>query len=115
MPDAGNSVCSLLKMVSSAFPPEAMGTTPEVTILYQKLWELVHMQLAFIAAPQAPGEDNSASMVSFVLFVIKSLSKVHKNLVDPFSLVRVLRCLAQDIGLSGGTCSRQVLVLAPII
>lgn len=106
MLDAGNSLCSLLKMVSAAFPPEAVSTPPEVKMLYQKVEELVQKHLAVVAAPQT-SEDNSASMISFVLFVIKSLAEVHKNIVDPFNLVRVLQRLSRDMGFSGGTYTRQ--------
>ncbi|KAI3451444.1 hypothetical protein Pfo_008109 [Paulownia fortunei] len=107
MLDAGNSLCSLLKMVSAAFPPEALNTPQDVKMLYQKVEELVQKHLAVVAAPQTSGEDNSASMISFVLYVIKSLAEVHKNLVDPFNLVRVLQRLARDMGLSSGTYTRQ--------
>ncbi|KAL2497631.1 Phosphatidylinositol 3- and 4-kinase family protein with FAT domain [Abeliophyllum distichum] len=37
--DAGNLLCSLLKMVSAAFPPEAVNTPQEVKMLYQKVEE----------------------------------------------------------------------------
>ncbi|KAK4416821.1 Transformation/transcription domain-associated protein [Sesamum alatum] len=107
MLDAGNSLCSLLKMVSAAFPPEAVSTPQDVKMLYQKVEELVQKHLAVVAAPQTSGEDNSASMISFVLYVIKSLAEVHKNLVDPINLVRVLQRLARDMGLSSGTYTRQ--------
>ncbi|KAG6397579.1 hypothetical protein SASPL_143748 [Salvia splendens] len=107
MLDAGNSLCSLLKMVSAAFPPEALNTPQDVKMLYQKVEELVQKHLAMVAAPQTSGEDNSASMISFVLYVIKSLAEVHKNLVDPINLVRVLQRLARDMGLSSTTYSRQ--------
>lgn len=108
MLDDGNSLCTLLKMVSAAFPPEAIGTTQEVKMLYQKVEELIQKHLAAVAAIQSSGEDNSASMISFVLHVIKSLADVHKNLVDPFSLVRVLQRLARDMGISSGSYTRQV-------
>lgn len=108
MLDAGNSLCSLLKMVSAAFPPESVNTPQDVKMLYQKVEELVQKHLAMVAAPQTSGEDNSASMISFVLYVIKSLAEVHKNLVDSFNLVRVLQRLARDMGLSSGTYNRQV-------
>ncbi|KZV22547.1 transformation/transcription domain-associated protein-like [Dorcoceras hygrometricum] len=107
MLDDGNSLCTLLKMVSAAFPPEAISTTQEVKMLYQKVEELVQKHLAAVAAIQSSGEDNSASMISFVLHVIKSLADVHKSLVDPFSLVRVLQRLARDMGISSGSYTRQ--------
>ncbi|KAG8383733.1 hypothetical protein BUALT_Bualt04G0044600 [Buddleja alternifolia] len=100
MLDAGNSLCSLLKMVSAAFPPEAVSTPQDVKLLYQKVDDLVKKHLAVVAAPQTSGEDNSASMISFVLYVIKSLTEVHKDLVDPSNLIRVLQRLARELGLS---------------
>lgn len=115
MLDAGNSLCSLLKMVSAAFPPEPVNTPQDVKMLYQKMEELVQKHLAVVAAPQTSGEDNSASMISFVLHVIKSLAEVHKNLVDPFNLVRVLQRLARDMGLSSGTYTRQVCFLFQLV
>ncbi|KAL7102214.1 hypothetical protein ACP275_08G105000 [Erythranthe tilingii] len=107
MLDAGNSLCSLLMMVSAAFPPEAVNTPQEVKMVYQKMEELVQKHLAVVAAPQTAGEDNSASMISFVLYVIKSLAEVHKNLIDPFNVVRVLQRLARDMGLSNASYTRQ--------
>lgn len=108
MLDAGNSLCSLLKMVSAAFPPEAVSTPQDVKMLYQKVEELVQKHLAAVAGPQTSAEDNSASMISFVLYVVKTLAEVHKNLVDPFNLVRVLQRLSRDMGFSSGSGTRQV-------
>ncbi|EPS61409.1 hypothetical protein M569_13388, partial [Genlisea aurea] len=107
MLDAGDSLCLLLKMLSAAFPPESVSTPSDVKALYQKVEELVQKHLAIVATPQTSGEDNSSSMTSFVLYVIKSLADVHKNLVDPFNLVRVLQRLARDLGSSGGTYTKQ--------
>lgn len=107
--DAGKSLCSLLKMVSLAFPPEAASTTQDVKMLYQKVEELIQKHLAAVAAPQTSGEDNSGSMVSFVLYVIKTLAEVHKNFIEPANLVRLLQRLARDMGSSIGSHVRQVL------
>ncbi|XP_075091326.1 uncharacterized protein LOC107801589 isoform X2 [Nicotiana tabacum] len=105
--DAGKSLCSLLKMVSLAFPPEAASTTQDVKMLYQKVEELIQKHLAAVAAPQTSGEDNSGSMVSFVLYVIKTLAEVHKNFIEPANLVRLLQRLARDMGSSIGSHVRQ--------
>ncbi|XP_049383285.1 uncharacterized protein LOC125847672 isoform X2 [Solanum stenotomum] len=105
--DAGKSMCSLLKMVYVAFPPEASNTTQDVKMLYQKVEELIQKHLAAVATPQTSGEDNSGSMVSFVLYVIKSLAEVHKNFIEPVNLVRLLQRLARDMGSSIGSHVRQ--------
>ncbi|CAN4078750.1 unnamed protein product [Withania somnifera] len=105
--DAGKSMCSLLKMVSLAFPPEATHTTQDVKMLYPKVEELIQKYLAAVATPQTSGEDNSGSMVSFVLYVIKTLEEVNKNFVEPVNLVRLLQRLARDMGSSIGSHVRQ--------
>ncbi|KAJ8545743.1 hypothetical protein K7X08_018326 [Anisodus acutangulus] len=105
--DAGKSMCSLLKMVSLAFPPESANTTLDVKMLYQKVEELIQKHLAAVATPQTSGEDNSCSMVSFVLYVIKTLAEVHKNFIEPANLVRLLQRLARDMGSSIGSHVRQ--------
>ncbi|XP_059293060.1 uncharacterized protein LOC132046449 isoform X1 [Lycium ferocissimum] len=105
--DAGKSMCSLLKMVSVAFPPEAANTTQDVKVLYQKVEELIQKHLAAVATPQTSGEDNSGSMVSFVLYVIKTLAEVHRNFIEPANLVRLLQRLARDMGSSIGSHVRQ--------
>lgn len=94
MLDAGKSLSSLLKMVSVAFPPEVASTPQDVKMLYQKVEEVVQKHLAAIAAPQTSGEDISAGMISFVLYIIKTLAEVQKNFMDPSNLVRVLQQLA---------------------
>lgn len=111
--DAAKSMCSLLKMVSLAFPPEAANTTQDVKMLYQKVEELIQKHLAAVAIPQTSGEDNSGSMVSFVLYVIKTLAEVHKNIVEPVNMVRLLQRLARDMGSSIGSHVRQVLHNVP--
>ncbi|KAL3525275.1 hypothetical protein ACH5RR_013647 [Cinchona calisaya] len=107
MLDAGKSLCSLLKMVSVAFPPEVPSTPQDVKMMYQKVEELVQKQLAAIAVPQTSGEDVSAGMISFVLCVIITLAEVQKNLIDPLNLVRVLQRLARDMALTTGSFMRQ--------
>lgn len=107
--DAGKSMCSLLKMVYVAFPPEAANTPQDVKMLYQKVEELIQKHLAAVATSQTSGEDNSGGMVSFVLYVIKSLAEVHKNFIEPINLVRLLQRLARDMGSSIGSHVRQVL------
>ncbi|KAI7756782.1 hypothetical protein M8C21_014453, partial [Ambrosia artemisiifolia] len=94
MLDAGKSLCSLLKMVFVAFPAEASSTPQDVKALYQKVEELIQKHLASVAAPQTAGEDNSASMISFVLYIIQTLAEVQKNVIDAFNLVRILQRLA---------------------
>lgn len=106
--DTGNLLCSLLKMVSAAFPPEAVSTPQEVKMLYQKVEELVKKHCSAVAAPQASGEDNSASMISFVLYVVTTLADVHRKLIDPVNLVHVLQRLARDLGSSSGSYAKQV-------
>lgn len=108
MLDAGKSLCSLLKMVSIAFPPEAPSTPQDVKILYRKAEELVQRHLASIATPQSSGEDISASTISFVLYVIKTLAEVQKNFIDPSNLVRVLQRLARDMTASASSYLKQV-------
>ncbi|CAA2966750.1 transformation transcription domain-associated -like isoform X2 [Olea europaea subsp. europaea] len=105
--DTGNLLCSLLKMVSAAFPPEAVSTPQEVKMLYQKVEELVKKHCSAVAAPQASGEDNSASMISFVLYVVTTLADVHRKLIDPVNLVHVLQRLARDLGSSSGSYAKQ--------
>ncbi|CAI9763537.1 unnamed protein product [Fraxinus pennsylvanica] len=106
MIDAGKSLCSLLKMVSSAFHPEAVNTPHDIKMLYQKVEEIVQKNLAAVAT-QISGEDNSGSTISFVLYIVKTLSDVHKNFINPSNLVHVLQRLARDIGLSSGSYARQ--------
>ncbi|KAK2974573.1 hypothetical protein RJ640_016914 [Escallonia rubra] len=107
MLDAGKSLCSLLKMVFVAFPSEAASTPQDVKTLYSKVDDLIQKHLAAIAAPQTVGEDNSANMISFVLYVTRTLAEVQKNIIDPYNLVRVLQRLARDMGSATGSYGRQ--------
>lgn len=108
MLDAGKSLCSLLKMVFLAFPSEAASTPPEVKTLYTKVNDLIQKHLGAVAAPQTAGEDNSAQMISFVLFVMKTLAEVQENIIDPYNLVRVFQRLARDMGSATGSYMKQV-------
>ncbi|GMY12228.1 transformation/transcription domain-associated protein-like isoform X1 [Fagus crenata] len=107
MLDAGKSLCSLLKMVFVAFPLEAASTPQDVKLLYQKVDELIQKHINIVTAPQASNEDNTANSISFVLLVIKTLTEVQKNIIDPNILVRILQRLARDMGSSAGSHLRQ--------
>ncbi|KAG1327763.1 Phosphatidylinositol 3-and 4-kinase family protein with FAT domain [Cocos nucifera] len=110
MLDAGKSLCSLLKMVFTAFPLEAAGTPQEVKMLYQRVGELIQKHLAAVTAPQISLESSNAnSMISFALVIIKTLTEVQKKFIDLFIglLLRVLQRLARDMGSSAGSHVRQ--------
>lgn len=108
MLDAGKSLCALLKMVFVAFPLDAPSTPPEIKVLYQKVDDLIQKHISIVTAPQISGEDNSSNLISFVLLVIKTLTEVQKNIIDPFILVRILQRLTRDTGSSAGSHPRQV-------
>ena len=108
MLDAGKSLCSLLKMVFVAFPSEGPNIPQDVQALYTKVDTLIQKHLAAVAAPSTAGEDNSAQMISFVLFVIKTLAEVQKSVIEPSNLVRVLQRLARDMGSAAGSYARHV-------
>ncbi|KGN48912.1 transformation/transcription domain-associated protein [Cucumis sativus] len=107
MLDAGKSLCSLLRMVFVAYPLEGVTTPPDVKLLYQKVDELIKNHINNLTAPQTSSEDNTASSISFVLLVIKTLTEVQKNLIDPYNLGRILQRLARDMGSSAGSHLRQ--------
>ncbi|KAL5822462.1 hypothetical protein ACOSQ3_020378 [Xanthoceras sorbifolium] len=107
MLDAGKSLCALLKMVFVAFPLDAPSTPPDIKLLSQKVDELIQKHINIVTAPQISGEDNSSNSISFVLLVIKTLTEVQKNFIDPFILVRILQRLARDTGSSAGSHPRQ--------
>ena len=67
----------------------------------------MNKQFASVTAPQTADEDNSANSISFVSFVIKTLTEVQKNLIDPYILVRILQRLARDMGMSASSHIRQ--------
>ncbi|XP_048334555.2 uncharacterized protein LOC107424364 isoform X2 [Ziziphus jujuba] len=105
--DAGKSLCSLLKMVFVAFPPEGATTPPDVKALYLKVDELIQKHINTVTAPQTSNEDSTSNSISFVLLVIKTLTEVQKNFIDPYFLVRILQRLARDMGSSAGSHLRQ--------
>lgn len=108
MLDSGKSLCALLKMVFVAYPLDAPTTPPEIKLLYQKVDELIQKQISIITTSQTSGDDNSSNSISFVLLVIKTLTEVQKNIIDPFMLVRILQRLTRDTGSSTGSHPRQV-------
>jgi transformation/transcription domain-associated protein len=111
MLDAGKSLCSLLKMVFSAFPLEAATTPQDIKLLHQRVQDLIQKQLAAVTTSQISLElSNANSMISFALFVLNTLAEVQKNFIDPFIglLFRVLQRLARDMGSSAGAHVRQV-------
>ncbi|KAM3383848.1 hypothetical protein ACQJBY_008479 [Aegilops geniculata] len=110
MLDAGKSLCSLLKMVFSAFPLEAATTPQDIKMLYQRVQDLIQKHLAAVTTPQITLEaSNANSIISFALFVLNALAEVQKNFIDPFIvlLLRVLQRLARDMGSSAGNHARQ--------
>ncbi|KAK3127876.1 hypothetical protein QOZ80_7AG0579590 [Eleusine coracana subsp. coracana] len=110
MLDAGRSLCSLLKMVFSAFPLEAATTPQDIKLLYQRVQDLIQKQLAAVTTSQISLElSNANSMISFALFILNALAEVQKNFIDPFIglLFRVLQRLARDMGSSAGAHARQ--------
>lgn len=115
MLDAGKSLCSLLKMVFLAFPSESPSTPPDVKTLYMKVNDLIQKHLGAVAAPPTAGEDNSAQMISFVLFVMKTLAEVQENIIDPYNLVRVFQRLARDMGSATGSYAKQVCYISQCI
>ncbi|KAJ7953120.1 Transformation/transcription domain-associated protein [Quillaja saponaria] len=107
MLDAGKSLCSLLKMISVAFPPEAATTAQDVKLLYQKVKDLIKKHVETITAPQMSADDNTSSSISFVLLVIRTLTEVQKNFIEPSNLVHILQRLQRDMGSSAGSNLRQ--------
>ncbi|XP_061345668.1 uncharacterized protein LOC133291419 isoform X3 [Gastrolobium bilobum] len=105
--DAGKSFCSLLKMIFVAFPQEAATTPADVKLLYQKLDDLIQKHVANVTAPQTASDDNNASSISFLLLVIKTLTEVQRNFIDPSILVRILQRLQRDMGSSAGSHLKQ--------
>ncbi|KAG2376186.1 uncharacterized protein HKW66_Vig0156600 [Vigna angularis] len=105
--DAGKSFCSLLRMIFVAFPQEAPTTPADVKLLYQKLDDLIQKHATTVTAPQTASDDNNASSISFLLLVIKTLTEVQRNFVDPLILVRILQRLQRDMGSAAGPHLRQ--------
>lgn len=98
----------MLKMVFLAFPSEAASTPQDVKKLYKKVNVLIQKHLDAVAAPQTADEDISTQMISFVLYVMKTLAEVQEDLIDPYNLVHVLRRLARDLASTTSSCVRQV-------
>ncbi|KAM1426046.1 hypothetical protein TB2_017954 [Malus domestica] len=105
--DAGKSLCSLLKMVFVAFPLEAATTPQDVNLIYHKVDELIKKHINTVTAPQTSSEESTANSISFVLLVIRTLTEVQKNFVDPYIFVRILQRLARDMGSSSSSHLRQ--------
>ncbi|XLR64513.1 hypothetical protein S83_015185 [Arachis hypogaea] len=105
--DAGKSFCSLLKMIFIAFPQEAATTPADVKLLYQKLDDLIQKHVTTVTAPQTSSDDNNASSISFLLLVLKTLTEVQRNFIDPSFLVRILQRLQRDMGSTAGSHLRQ--------
>ncbi|XP_068325472.1 uncharacterized protein [Pyrus communis] len=105
--DAGKSLCSLLKMVFVAFPLEAAATPQDVNLIYHKVDELIKKHINTVTAPQTSSEESTANSISFVLLVIRTLTEVQKNFVDPHIFVRILQRLARDMGSSSSSHLRQ--------
>lgn len=95
-------------MIFVAFPQEAASTPPDVKLLYQKLDDLIQKHVTTVTAPQTSSDDNNAGSISFLLLVIKTLTEVQRNFVDPLNLVRILQRLQRDMGSSASSHIRQV-------
>ncbi|WVZ66880.1 hypothetical protein U9M48_016041 [Paspalum notatum var. saurae] len=110
MLDAGKSLCSLLKMVFSAFPLEAATTPQDIKLLHQRIQDLIQKSLAAVTTSQIALElSDTNSLISFALFVLNALAEVQRNFIDPFIglLFRVLQRLARDMGSSAVSHNRQ--------
>ncbi|ERN04635.1 hypothetical protein AMTR_s00268p00016240 [Amborella trichopoda] len=97
-------------MVFVAFPPDAPNTPQDVKILHQRVEDLIQKHLAAVTAPQISLEISSAnSMISFAVFVVRTLAEVQKNFIDPFisPLVRVFQRLTRDMGSATNSHPRQ--------
>ncbi|KAH0969082.1 hypothetical protein GBA52_029049 [Prunus armeniaca] len=82
-------------------------TPQDVKLLYHKVDELIQKHINTVTAPQTSSEESTANSISFVLLVIRTLTEVQKNFVDPYILVRILQRLARDMGSSAGSHLRQ--------
>lgn len=106
--DAGNLLCSLLKMVILAYPLEAASTPPVVKALYTNINDLIQKYLDAVATPQKANNDMSAQTISFVLYIIKLLVEMQDNLIQPYNVVHVLQRLAQELRLPTGSYVRHL-------
>lgn len=102
-------------MIFVAFPPEAATTPADVKMLNQKLDDLIQKHVSSVTAPQTPGDDNVASSISFLLLVIRTLTEVQRNFIEPSLLVRILQRLQRDMGSSAGSHLRQVSSIFPFL
>lgn len=100
-------------MIFVAFPPESATTPADVKLLNQKLDDLIQKHVSTVTAPQASGDDNVASSISFLLLVIRTLTEVQRNFIEPSILVRILQRLQRDMGSSAGSHLRQVSSIFP--
>jgi transformation/transcription domain-associated protein len=110
MVDAGKSLCTLIKIVFTAFPLDSSTTPQEVKILHQCVADLLQKNLVAVTAPQISLEAvNANPIISFALSVMKAVSEVQKNFIDHFIglLLCALQRLVRDMGTSG-LHSRQV-------
>jgi transformation/transcription domain-associated protein len=85
-------------MICVAFPQEAASTPADVKFLYQKVDDLIQKNVTTVTAPQTSSDDNNAGAISFLLLVIKTLTEVQRNFIDPLVLVRLLQRLQRDMG-----------------
>jgi transformation/transcription domain-associated protein len=100
-------------MICVAFPQEAASTPADVKLLYQKVDDLIQKNVTTVTAPQTSSDDNNAGAISFLLLVIKTLTEVQRNFIDPLVLVRLLQRLQRDMGSSAGSHLRQVCWIFP--
>uniref|UniRef100_A0A7I4F837 Non-specific serine/threonine protein kinase n=1 Tax=Physcomitrium patens TaxID=3218 RepID=A0A7I4F837_PHYPA len=112
LPEIGNSLCTLLKMVFEAFPVDASDTHQDVKLLHQKVEELIQKQLTTVTSnPTQPPVEASVInvMISFTLNVLKTLVAGNKQYVDKFMLylVRVFHRLAREMATTSAQLARQ--------
>jgi transformation/transcription domain-associated protein len=113
LPEIGNSLCALLKMVFEAFPVDAPDTHQDVKLLHQKVEELIQKQLTTVTAnqPQPALEPSNANvLISFTLNILKTLVSGTKQYIDKFMmyLVRVFQRLAREMATTSAQLARQV-------
>lgn len=113
LPEIGNSLCVLLKMVFEAFPVDAPDTHQDVKPLHQKVEELIQKQLTTVTANQTqpPLEPSVLNvLISFTLNILKTLVAGNKQYVDKLMmyLVRVFQRLAREMATASTQIVRQV-------
>lgn len=110
LPDIGKSLCTLLKMVFSAFPVEAVNTPQDIRLLHQKVEELVQKHLTTVTNQQSTLETSSANaVIGFTWSVVKTLTEGQKSYMDRFlpPLVRVVQRLSREMVSASGALARQ--------